>query len=68
MHMKKGLATVFPQAIGLGAACDEDMQLRMATAISDEARAKHQDFARKGKRLSDDPKYYKTIATIKHFQ
>src|ERR1700743_2665770 len=30
---RAGLATVFPQAIGLGAAWDEDMQGRMATAI-----------------------------------
>ena len=110
---RAGLATVFPQAIGLGAAWDEDMQFRMATAISDEARAKHHDFARKGKRLiyegltfwspninifrdprwgrgqetygedpwltgrlavqfikglqGDDPHYFKTIATVKHF-
>jgi len=110
---RAGLATVYPQAIGLGAAWDEDMQLRVATAISDEARAKHHDFARKGKRLiyegltfwspninifrdprwgrgqetygedpyltgrlavqfikglqGDDPHYYKTIATVKHF-
>jgi len=110
---RAGLATVFPQAIGLGAAWDEDMQGRVATAISDEARAKHHDFARKGKRLiyegltfwspninifrdprwgrgqetygedpyltgrlavqfikglqGDDPHYYKTIATVKHF-
>jgi beta-glucosidase len=32
-------ATVFPQAIGLGATFDEDLALREATAISDEARA-----------------------------
>ena len=110
---RAGLATVFPQAIGLGAAWDEDMQFRMASAISDEARAKHHDFARKGKRLiyegltfwspninifrdprwgrgqetygedpwltgrlavrfikglqGDDPHYFKTIATVKHF-
>src|ERR1700722_8993317 len=110
---RAGLATVFPQAIGLGAAWDEDMQFRLATAISDEARAKHHDFARKGKRLiyegltfwspninifrdprwgrgqetygedpwltgrlavqfikglqGDDPHYFKTIATVKHF-
>ncbi len=110
---RAGLATVFPQAIGLGAAWDQDMQFRMATAISDEARAKHHEFVRKGKRLiyegltfwspninifrdprwgrgqetygedpyltgklavqfikglqGDDPKYYKTIATVKHF-
>jgi len=110
---RAGLATVYPQAIGLGAAWDEDMQWRVADAISDEARAKHHDFARKGKRLiyegltfwspninifrdprwgrgqetygedpyltgrlavqfikglqGDDPHYYKTIATVKHF-
>ena len=110
---RSGLATVFPQAIGLGAAWDQDMQWRMATAISDEARAKHHEYVRKGKRLiyegltfwspninifrdprwgrgqetygedpyltgklavqfikglqGDDPKYFKTIATVKHF-
>ncbi|HEY4064046.1 MAG TPA: glycoside hydrolase family 3 C-terminal domain-containing protein [Puia sp.] len=110
---RAGLATVFPQAIGLGACWDEGMQFRVATAISDEARAKHHDFVRKGKRLiyegltfwspninifrdprwgrgqetygedpyltgrlavqfikglqGDDPKYFKTIATVKHF-
>jgi beta-glucosidase len=110
---RAGLATVFPQAIGLAAAWDEDMQYKMATAISDEARAKHHEFVRKGKRLiyqgltfwspninifrdprwgrgqetygedpfltgrlavqfikglqGDDPKYFKTIATVKHF-
>ncbi len=110
---RAGLATVFPQAIGLGAAWDENMQYRIATAISDEARAKHHEFVRKGKRLiyqgltfwspninifrdprwgrgqetygedpwltgclavqfikglqGDDPKYFKTIATVKHF-
>jgi beta-glucosidase len=110
---RAGLATVFPQAIGLGATWDQDMQWRMATAISDEARAKHHEYVRKGKRLiyegltfwspninifrdprwgrgqetygedpyltgrmavqfikglqGDDPKYFKTIATVKHF-
>jgi beta-glucosidase len=110
---RAGLATVFPQAIGLGAAWDQNMQYRIATAISDEARAKHHEFVRKGKRLiyqgltfwspninifrdprwgrgqetygedpwltgrlavqfikglqGDDPKYFKTIATVKHF-
>jgi beta-glucosidase len=32
-------ATVFPQAIGLGATFDDELALREATAISDEARA-----------------------------
>ncbi|HVS96800.1 MAG TPA: glycoside hydrolase family 3 C-terminal domain-containing protein [Puia sp.] len=110
---RAGLATVFPQAIGMAAAWDEDMQFRVATAISDEARAKYHDFQRQGKRLiyegltfwspnvnifrdprwgrgqetygedpfltgrlavqfvkglqGDDPHYFKTIATLKHF-
>lgn len=110
---RAGLATVFPQAIGLAATWDEDLMFRVATAISDEARAKHHDFASKGKRFiyqgltywspninifrdprwgrgqetygedpflsgrmavqfikgmqGDDPKYFKTVATVKHF-
>ncbi len=48
---RAGLATVFPQAIGLGATWDRDLMFRVSTAISDEARAKHHDFARKGKRF-----------------
>ena len=110
---RAGLATVFPQAIGLGATWDRDLMFRVSTAISDEARAKHHDFARKDKRFlyqgltlwspninifrdprwgrgqetygedpyltgrlavdfirglqGDDPKYFKTIATVKHF-
>jgi beta-glucosidase len=38
---RAGLATVYPQAIGLGATWDEDLIFRMATTISDEARAKY---------------------------
>ena len=110
---RAGLATVFPQAIGLGATWDEDLMFKVSTAISDEARAKHHEFVRKGKRYiyqgltfwspninifrdprwgrgqetygedpfltgrlavqfikglqGDDPKYFKTIATVKHF-
>ena len=110
---RAGLATVFPQAIGLGAMWDEEMMFRISTAISDEARAKHHEFVRKGKRYiyqgltfwspninifrdprwgrgqetygedpfltgklavqfikglqGDDTKYFKTIATVKHF-
>ncbi len=110
---RAGLATSFPQAIGLGATWDEDLMFRVSTAISDEARAKHHDFVRKGSRLiyqgltfwspninifrdprwgrgqetygedpfltgklavqfvkglqGDDPKYLKTIATLKHY-
>jgi len=110
---RAGLATVFPQAIGLGATWDRDLMFRVSTAIGDEARAKHHEFARKGKRFlyqgltlwspninifrdprwgrgqetygedpyltgklavefihglqGDDPFYFKTIATVKHF-
>jgi beta-glucosidase len=110
---RAGLATVYPQAIGLGATWDEPMMFDVATAIADEARAKHHDFARNDKRFlyqgltlwspninifrdprwgrgqetygedpfltgrlavqfvkglqGDDPKYFKTVATVKHF-
>ncbi len=38
---RNGRATVFPQAIGLAATFDKDLLYRVATAISDEARAKY---------------------------
>lgn len=47
---RAGLATVFPQAIGLAATWDSDLMFRVATAISDEARAKHHEFVRHGRR------------------
>jgi beta-glucosidase len=47
---RAGEATVFPQAIGLAATFDEDLMFRVATAISDEGRAKHHYFARNGAR------------------
>ncbi len=43
---RNGRATVFPQAIGLAAAFDEDLVLRVASAVSDEGRAKY-NIARK---------------------
>jgi beta-glucosidase len=110
---RSGLATVFPQAIGLAAMWDDSLMFRMATVTSDEARAKHQEYLRtdshqryqgltfwspninlfrdprwgRGQetygedpfltgRLAvqfihglqgDDPKYFKTVATVKHF-
>ena len=39
---RAGKATVFPKPIGLGATWDSDLVKRIADAISDEARAKHQ--------------------------
>ncbi|HWO12100.1 MAG TPA: glycoside hydrolase family 3 C-terminal domain-containing protein [Polyangiaceae bacterium] len=110
---RAGLATVFPQAIGLAATWDEALMREVATAISDEARAKHHAAAARGThqvyqgltlwspninlfrdprwgrgqetygedplltgRLAvqfvrglqgDDPRYLKTVATLKHF-
>ncbi len=40
---RAGIATVFPQAIGLAATWDTDALHAAAVAISDEARAKHHD-------------------------
>lgn len=110
---RAGLATVFPQAIGLAATWDQALMHEVATAISDEARAKHHHAVARGERgvyqgltlwspninlfrdprwgrgqetygedplltgklavqfvrglQGDDPRYLKTVATIKHF-
>src|SRR6266516_4073352 len=110
---RSGLATSFPQAIGLAATWNDSLVFRMATVISDEARAKHHEYVRQGSReryqgltfwspninlfrdprwgrgqetygedpfltgrlavqfirglQGDDPKYLKTVATVKHF-
>src|ERR1017187_7006553 len=45
-----GRATVFPETIGMAATWDTGLLFRVATAISDEARAKHHEFVRRGKR------------------
>ena len=47
---RAGRATVFPETIGLAATWDTSLIFRVATAISDEARAKHHEFVRRGKR------------------
>ena len=47
---RAGRATVFPQAIGLSATFDRDQISKISTIISDEARAKHHEFASRGKR------------------
>ncbi len=110
---RAGLATVFPQAIGVAATFDTDLMHHIATTISTEGRAKYNDAVRKGNhgryfgltfwspninifrdprwgrgqetygedpyltsRLAeafirgiqgDDAKYFKAIATAKHF-
>lgn len=110
---RAGVATVFPQAISMAASFDTELMHQVASAISDEARAKHHEFLRnkeygrytgltmwspninifrdprwgrghetygedpyltgqmgmefvKGLQ-GDDPKYYKVVATAKHF-
>jgi beta-glucosidase len=47
---RAGIATVFPQAIGLAAMWDPARLHAVAVAIADEARAKHHEYARKGDR------------------
>ena len=110
---RSGLATSFPQAIGLAATWDDSLMFRVATVISDEARAKYHEYIRTGSRRryqgltfwspninlfrdprwgrgqetygedpfltgrlavqfirgmqGDDPKYLKTVSTVKHF-
>ncbi|MBC8131922.1 MAG: glycoside hydrolase family 3 C-terminal domain-containing protein [Deltaproteobacteria bacterium] len=43
---RAGLATVFPQAIGLAAMWNVDRVHQVAVAVSDEARAKHHEYLR----------------------
>jgi beta-glucosidase len=110
---RAGKATVFPQAVGMAATFDQDLMFRIGTAISDEARAKHNYFVSNNARSiymgltfwtpninifrdprwgrgqetygedpyltgrmavnfikglqGDDPKYFKVIATAKHY-
>ena len=47
---RAGKATVFPQAIGLAAMFDKNQMSKISEIISDEARAKHHEFASRGKR------------------
>lgn len=110
---RAGKATVFPQTIGLAATWDTTLLYQVANAISDEARAKYDQFSKSGKRgiyqglnfwtpninifrdprwgrgmetygedpfltgkmassfiegiQGNDPRYFKAIATVKHF-
>ncbi len=43
---RAGTATVFPQAIGLGATFDEELLKEVAECISDEGRAKYNEYAK----------------------
>ena len=46
---RAGYATVFPQSITVANSWDEGLLFNVATAISDEARAKYHEFQRRGK-------------------
>ena len=48
---RAGIATVFPQAIGLAATWDDGLIGRMMAVVSDEARAKHHEASRRGERV-----------------
>jgi beta-glucosidase len=45
---RAGLATVFPQTIGMAASFDDDLLLKVFTAVSDEARVKQRAFSEQG--------------------
>ena len=47
---RAGEATVFPQAIGMGATWNPDLIFNMGTVVSDEARAKYHKFISEGQR------------------
>ena len=53
---RAGVATVFPQAIGMAASFNDKLMYKVACAISDEGRAKHHEFAR-----HDDRGIYKGL-------
>lgn len=46
---RAGTATVFPQAIAMAASFDTELMQKVAEVISDEARAKHNEFKKFGK-------------------
>lgn len=46
---RAGSATVFPQAIGMAASFNDELMYEVADAISDEARAKYNEFKKFGK-------------------
>jgi len=46
---RTGIATVFPEAIGMAAMWDKDEMFSISNAISDEARAKYNDYQLQGK-------------------
>jgi beta-glucosidase len=47
---RNGIATVFPQSVGMAATWDTDLMFRISTVISDEARAKYNQAVKKNQR------------------
>ena len=47
---RAGYATVFPQSLSIAASWDKNLIFDVANVISDEARAKHHEFIRRGQR------------------
>lgn len=45
---RAGIATVFPQTIGMAASFDDELIYKVFTAVSDEARAKYTEFSKSG--------------------
>ena len=45
---RQGCATVFPQAIGMASSFNTELMYKVANAISDEARAKYNEFKKFG--------------------
>ena len=45
---RAGIATVFPQTIGMAASFDDELLYQVFTAVSDEARAKYTQFRKEG--------------------
>ncbi|MBQ7015225.1 MAG: glycoside hydrolase family 3 protein, partial [Clostridia bacterium] len=45
---RSGRATVFPQAIGMAASFNDDLMYKVANVISDEARAKYNEYVKFG--------------------
>lgn len=45
---RAGIATVFPQTIGMAASFDDNLVYKVFTAVSDEARAKYTEFKKSG--------------------
>ena len=50
---RAGVATVFPQAIGMAAAFDPDLMKKAGDAIAEEGRAKYNEYSAQGDRVAE---------------